>query len=74
MAMTKESMRARIVANIQARNSNLNPVNKAILDPYIEDICDGIIEEIKANIEITITVPNITTGVQTATGTKQSVL
>ena len=74
MAMTKESMRARIVANIQARNSNLNPVNKAILDPYIEDICDGIIEEIKANIEINITVPNITLGTQTTIGTKQSVL
>lgn len=74
MAMSKESMRARIVANIQARNSNLNPVNKAILDPYIEDICDGIIEEIKANIEINITVANIQAGIDTVIGTKQSVL
>jgi hypothetical protein len=74
MAMTKESMRARIVANIQARNSNLNPTNKAILDPYIEDICDGIIEEIKANIEINITVANVQPGVATIIGTKQSVL
>lgn len=73
MAMTKQSMRARIVANIQARNSNLNPVNKAILDPYIEDICDGIIEEIKANIEINITVANVQPGVATIIGTKQSV-
>lgn len=73
MAMTKESMRARIVANIQARNSNLNPTNKAILDPYIEDICDGIIEEIKANIEINITVANVQPGVATIIGTKQSV-
>lgn len=73
MAMTKESMRARIVANIQARNSKLNPANKAILDPYIEDICDGIIEEIKANIEINITVANVQPGVATIIGTKQSV-
>lgn len=62
-------MRARIVANIEARNSNLDAVNKAILDPYIEDICDGIIEEIKANIEITIQVTDVQPGVGTAPGT-----
>lgn len=74
MAMTKESMRARIVSNIQARNANLDPANKAILEPYIEDICAGIIDEIKSNIEITISVTGVQPGSGSATGTKQAVL
>jgi hypothetical protein len=74
MAMSKESMRARIVANIEARNTNLDGPNKAILEPFIDDICDGIIEEIKENIEITITVAGVHAGPSTVTGTKDTVL
>jgi hypothetical protein len=72
-AMSKTSMRARIIANIQARNSNLNGVNKAILEPFIEDICDGIIKEIQQNMDITVTVPGVQAGTSTVTGTKQAV-
>ena len=73
MAMSKSSMKDRIKANIVARNANLDAPNLAILEPYLEDICDGIIEEIKANIEITINVTNVQPGTGTATGTKQVV-
>lgn len=67
MAMSKTSMSNRIITNIEARNSNLDAANKTILLPYIEDICDGIIEEIKANMEIQTDVPVI--GVQTGSST-----
>jgi hypothetical protein len=73
MALNKTSMKNRIRANIQARNTNLNAANIAILDPYLEDICDGIIEEIKANLEVKSTVPFITTGTQTATAQQTEV-
>jgi hypothetical protein len=67
MAMDKSSMASRIIANIEARNSNLDAANKAALIPYIEDICDGVIEEIKAAMEIQTSVPVI--GVQTGGST-----
>ena len=67
MAMDKTSMANRIITNIKARNSNLDASNEAILLPYIEDICDGVIEEIKAAMEITTNVPVI--GVQTGGST-----
>lgn len=73
MALSKSSMKNRIVANIEARNSNLNPANKAILDPYIEDICDGIIEEIKANLEVKVQVINVQPGSGTANGQQTEV-
>jgi hypothetical protein len=66
MALDKTSMKDRIKANIMARNGNLNAPNIAILDPYLEDICDGIIEEIKANLEVKSTVQNVQPGVGTA--------
>lgn len=69
MAMSKTSMKDRIKANILARNANLDAPNIAILDPYLEDICDGIIEEIKANIQISISTPNVQVGVTTVVGT-----
>ena len=74
MAMSKTSMKDRIKANILARNANLDAPNIAILDPYLEDICDGIIEEIKANIEITIQVTAVQPGVGTAPGANTAVL
>lgn len=67
MAMDKTSMANRIITNIEARNSNLDAPNKALLLPYIEDICDGVIEEIKAAMEIETNVPVI--GVQTGGST-----
>ena len=67
MAMDKTSMATRIITNIEARNSNLDATLKAQLLPYIEDICDGVIEEIKAAMEITTSVPVI--GVQTGGST-----
>lgn len=72
--MSKSSMRDRIKTNILLRNTNLDAANIAILDPYLEDICDGIIEEIKANIEISILVTAVQPGVGTAPGTSQAVL
>lgn len=66
MALNKTSMKDRIVTNIEALNSNLDAVNKGILEPYLEAICDGIIEEIKANLEVTSQVENIQVGTQTA--------
>lgn len=73
MAMDKSSMANKIIANIEARNPNLDASNKALLVPYIEDICDGIIEEIKASMEVitTVNVPGITSGPNIATGTGQ---
>ena len=68
MALNKTSMKDRIVANIQARNTNLDAVNKAILDPYLEDICDGIIEEIKANLEVKVESPLVQSGTETKVG------
>lgn len=66
MALSKTSMRGRIITNIEALNENLNGINKAILEPYIEAICDGIIEEIKANLEIKSIVANVQIGDDTA--------
>lgn len=66
MALSKTSMKNRIVANIEALNTNLNGVNKTILEPYLEAICDGIIEEIKQNLEVKSTVQNVQAGTQTA--------
>lgn len=67
MAMDKSSMASRIIANIEARNTNLDVTNKTLLIPYIEDICDGVIEEIKAAMEIETNVPVI--GIQTGSNT-----
>lgn len=73
MALDKTSMKNRISANIQARNSNLNAENIAILDPYLEDICDGIIEEIKAALEVKVQVTNVQPGSGTAMGQQTEV-
>jgi hypothetical protein len=73
MAMSKTSMKDRIKANLMARNGNLNDPNIAILDPYLEDICDGIIEEIKANMEVKSTVANVTLGPSTTTAQQTEV-
>lgn len=69
MALSKTSMKNRIKANLVARNGNLDATNLAILEPYLEDICDGIIEEIKANIQITISTPGVQAGASTVNGT-----
>lgn len=68
MALSKSSMKDRIVANIEALNENLNTVNKDILEPYLEAICDGIIEEIKANLEVKVETQNVQTGTETKIG------
>lgn len=73
MALSKTSMKNRIKANLVARNGNLDATNLAILEPYLEDICDGIIEEIKANIQITVQVSNVQPGAGTANGTNTAV-
>ncbi|MBE9542505.1 MAG: hypothetical protein IMF01_09320 [Proteobacteria bacterium] len=72
MAMTKESMAAKIIAKIET----LNPgVNHALYISYWEKISEGIIEEITANMEITTTVqvPGVQTGGSTVTGTGEDV-
>lgn len=73
MAMDKTSMANRIKTNIQARNSNLDAPLAALLLPYLEDICDGVIEEMKANMEVqtTVTVPGGTAGTDVLSGTGQ---
>lgn len=70
-------MANRIIANIKARNSNLDATNESLLLPYIEDICDGVIQEIvnEMQIQTEVTINNVQTGSQTiiATGQETSI-
>jgi hypothetical protein len=54
MAMTKASMKNKILTKITACNPNMNPQVQAIVDACLEAFCDGIIEEIVQNSTITM--------------------
>lgn len=52
MAMTKASMASKIIAKITAANPNMKGADAAIITPWLEAFCEGIIEEIQQNSDI----------------------
>ena len=54
MAMSKASMRAKIIAKINDCNVNMDAATEAIVNACLEAFCDGIIEEINDNATITM--------------------
>jgi len=73
MPMDKDRLGDAIVARIQALNGNVDAGQLAILQPFWRAIADEIINEIKANMDITtaVTVPGVTSGPTTVFGTGQ---
>lgn len=49
MALTKESMRAKILTKLEVCNTKLDAASIAIIQACLEAFCDGIIEEIQTN-------------------------
>lgn len=69
MSMTKEGMADKIMTELRVLNPGVD--DSPIYELYWRAISQGIINEITANMDITttVTVPNISTGSQTAIGT-----
>lgn len=54
MAMDKTSMKNKILTKLNACNVNMDAGVIAIMDACLEAFCDGIIEEIDQNADITM--------------------
>ena len=66
MAMDKDSMKARVKAAYNTRTGKT--MSEGDFNALI-DVCQGIIEELLANAEISVTVENVEPGPSTASGT-----
>lgn len=54
MPLNKTSMRDKIITKLQAVNADMTAADIAIMEPLLEAFCDGIIEEIQQNGNITM--------------------
>lgn len=71
MAMSKVSMANKVITKVQAESTKYNSDDVAALRPFLEALCDGIIEEITQNMDIAtdVTVPGVQAGPDTVIGT-----